>query len=266
VRFAKLVGRNDDIRSLDAILAYSDRPEKVGCRESWRGIARNCAETLRNTLRAATSFELCPSALEREQVVEVERQIEREAEIEHAPLVIEPPVIEVPQSTRVAKERQATLFVEAGDAKLPQVDLLDAAPGMPWTAEQQRALEEASATFGSIRVLPFTAREQLLRLARGELVWLVAEDILVPPHAFERLRTAATAGHRPPAAVSAFLDNHHHGDDPGESSIEVDSVGSECLMIFRPVAGDFFATQGRNERLLLDGGIRCRHSSTSSCR
>jgi len=61
---------------------------------------------------------------EREQVVEVERQVVEE----HEPIVIEAPVVEVPKSTRVAKERQQTLFVEPGDAKLPQVDLLDAAP------------------------------------------------------------------------------------------------------------------------------------------
>ncbi|MEO3692915.1 DNA translocase FtsK [Roseateles paludis] len=94
------------------------------------------------------------AALEREQVVEVERQIEREAEIEHAPLVIEPPVIEVPQSTRVAKERQATLFVEAGDAKLPQVDLLDAAPGRQETVTPEslemtsRLIEKKLRDFG----------------------------------------------------------------------------------------------------------------------
>ena len=62
---------------------------------------------------------------EREQVVEVERQ-----EVEdHLPLVIEPTLLEVPKSERVAKERQKPLFVELADTKLPQVDLLDAAPG-----------------------------------------------------------------------------------------------------------------------------------------
>ncbi len=61
---------------------------------------------------------------EREQVVEVERQVVEE----HVPIVIEAPVVEVPQSTRVAKERQTTLFSELADTKLPQVDLLDAAP------------------------------------------------------------------------------------------------------------------------------------------
>jgi S-DNA-T family DNA segregation ATPase FtsK/SpoIIIE len=61
---------------------------------------------------------------ERAQVVEVERQVV----VEHEPIVIETPVVEVPKSTRVAKERQQTLFTDASDAKLPQVDLLDAAP------------------------------------------------------------------------------------------------------------------------------------------
>jgi DNA segregation ATPase FtsK/SpoIIIE, S-DNA-T family len=43
------------------------------------------------------------------------------------PLHIEPAVVEVPISQRVAKERQAPLFSELADTKLPQVDLLDAA-------------------------------------------------------------------------------------------------------------------------------------------
>ena len=61
--------------------------------------------------------------VEREQVVEVERQ-----EVEHLPLVIEPTLLEVPKSERVAKERQQPLFKELADTKLPQVDLLDAPP------------------------------------------------------------------------------------------------------------------------------------------
>ncbi|HSW27817.1 MAG TPA: DNA translocase FtsK 4TM domain-containing protein, partial [Burkholderiaceae bacterium] len=48
---------------------------------------------------------------------------------DHVPIVIEKPVAEVPKSERVAKERQQPLFNELHDAKLPQVDLLDAAPG-----------------------------------------------------------------------------------------------------------------------------------------
>ncbi len=62
---------------------------------------------------------------EREAVVEVERQVLVE---EHVPILIEPAVVEVPKSTRVAKERQQTLFIDPADTKLPQVDLLDAPP------------------------------------------------------------------------------------------------------------------------------------------
>src|SRR5574340_740717 len=61
---------------------------------------------------------------EREQVVE--QQLAQEDD--HVPLVIEPPVAEVPASTRVARERQKPLFAELPDSRLPQVDLLDAAP------------------------------------------------------------------------------------------------------------------------------------------
>ncbi|MBT9459727.1 MAG: DNA translocase FtsK 4TM domain-containing protein [Burkholderiaceae bacterium] len=62
---------------------------------------------------------------ERELVVEVERHVVEE----HVPIVIETPVVVAPPSERVAKERQKPLFTELADTKLPQVDLLDAAPG-----------------------------------------------------------------------------------------------------------------------------------------
>jgi DNA segregation ATPase FtsK/SpoIIIE, S-DNA-T family len=61
---------------------------------------------------------------ERAQVVEEDRV---EAQ-EHPPIVIEPTLVDVPASARVAKERQKPLFVELADTRLPQVDLLDAAP------------------------------------------------------------------------------------------------------------------------------------------
>jgi len=62
---------------------------------------------------------------ERELVVEVEHQLHED----HLPIVIEAPVVEVPKSARVVKERQKPLFTELADTKLPQVDLLDASPG-----------------------------------------------------------------------------------------------------------------------------------------
>ena len=62
---------------------------------------------------------------EREQVIEVERH----AAEDQLPIVIDKPLGELPKSERVAKERQKPLFSELADTKLPQVDLLDAAPG-----------------------------------------------------------------------------------------------------------------------------------------
>ncbi len=78
------------------------------------------------------------AARQREEVVNVERaEIE---ELHPAPLImparaaqipVEPTLVDVlvdvPQSARVAKERQKPLFSEMPDSKLPQVDLLDGA-------------------------------------------------------------------------------------------------------------------------------------------
>ena len=66
------------------------------------------------------------AAREREEVV-LEERIEIR---EHHPQpvhIIEPPVVEIRKSERVAKERQKPLFTEMPDSHLPQVDLLDGA-------------------------------------------------------------------------------------------------------------------------------------------
>jgi len=77
---------------------------------------------------------------ERDLVVEVERKVA----VEHAPIVIEPTIVTVPKSERVAKERQKPLFTELGDTKLPQVDLLDAAPLKLETTVTPESLEMTS--------------------------------------------------------------------------------------------------------------------------
>ncbi|MFT3956508.1 MAG: DNA translocase FtsK 4TM domain-containing protein [Piscinibacter sp.] len=77
---------------------------------------------------------------EREEVVEVEHQLHEE----HLPIVIEEAVAELPKSARVAKERQKPLFVELADTKLPQVDLLDAAPGSRQESVTPETLEMTS--------------------------------------------------------------------------------------------------------------------------
>ena len=93
---------------------------------------------------------------EREHVVEFEHQLHED----HVPIVIEAPMIEVPKSERVVKERQKPLFTELADTKLPQVDLLDAAPGRvesvtPETLEMtSRLIEKKLKDFGvEVRVV-----------------------------------------------------------------------------------------------------------------
>jgi S-DNA-T family DNA segregation ATPase FtsK/SpoIIIE len=77
---------------------------------------------------------------EREKVVQIERvDIE-----EHLPVIIEKPIIELPKSDRVAKERQKPLFAELSDTKLPQVDLLDAPPGRVESPVTNESLEMTS--------------------------------------------------------------------------------------------------------------------------
>ena len=65
------------------------------------------------------------AAREREETVHTER-VEIE-ELHPTPVLIEPVLVEVPKSERVAKERQKPLFTDMPDSKLPQVDLLDGA-------------------------------------------------------------------------------------------------------------------------------------------
>ncbi|TNF53879.1 MAG: DNA translocase FtsK, partial [Burkholderiales bacterium] len=98
------------------------------------------------------------AAREREEVVKVERV---EIEEHHpVPVLIEPAVNEVPRSERVAKERQKPLFAEMPDSKLPQVDLLDSAPGHQAGVDSQtlemtsRLIEKKLKDFGvEVRVV-----------------------------------------------------------------------------------------------------------------
>ncbi|QHE85001.1 DNA translocase FtsK [Hydrogenophaga sp. BPS33] len=98
------------------------------------------------------------AAREREEVVKVERvEIEEHHPI---PVVIEPTLVEVPKSERVAKERQKPLFTELPDSKLPQVDLLDSAPAHQAGVDSQtlemtsRLIEKKLKDFGvEVRVV-----------------------------------------------------------------------------------------------------------------
>lgn len=98
------------------------------------------------------------AAREREEVVVVQRE---EIEEQHpAPLMIEPVMLAVPKSDRVAKERQKPLFTEMPDSKLPQVDLLDGALARQETVSPEtlemtsRMIEKRLKDFGvEVRVI-----------------------------------------------------------------------------------------------------------------
>ncbi len=98
------------------------------------------------------------AAREREEIVLEERH---EIEEHHpTPVLIEPVIAEVPKSERVAKERQKPLFNELKDSNLPQVDLLDAAPGRQETVSAEtlemtsRLIEKKLKDFGvEVRVV-----------------------------------------------------------------------------------------------------------------
>ena len=98
------------------------------------------------------------AAREREEVVHHEREVSEE---QHpAPVLIEPAVVQVPRSERVAKEKQKPLFTELPDSRLPQVDLLDGAPARqdsvaPETLEMtSRLIEKKLKDFGvEVRVV-----------------------------------------------------------------------------------------------------------------
>ncbi len=99
------------------------------------------------------------AARAREQVVSGERT---DSEAHHpVPVqIIEPVLVDVPQSARVVKERQKPLFTDMPDSRLPQVDLLDAAQQQresvaPETLEMtSRMIEKKLKDFGvEVRVV-----------------------------------------------------------------------------------------------------------------
>jgi S-DNA-T family DNA segregation ATPase FtsK/SpoIIIE len=90
------------------------------------------------------------AAVAREEVVEETR----ERFEERAPLHIEPPVVDVPKSERVRKEKQQPLFVDLPDSPLPPLELLDEADAVvetmsPETLEYtSRLIEKKLLDFG----------------------------------------------------------------------------------------------------------------------
>src|SRR3954466_8523789 len=93
---------------------------------------------------------------EREFVVETEKRREED----HAPLRIEPPIVEIKKSERVQKEKQAPLFENLPDTPLPPLKLLDEAEDdgervTPETIEfTSRLIEKKLSDFGvAVKVL-----------------------------------------------------------------------------------------------------------------
>ncbi|RZL11075.1 MAG: DNA translocase FtsK [Rubrivivax sp.] len=97
------------------------------------------------------------ATIEREREAE---EVRHEAPVAPIPLVIETPVVEVPKSDRMVKEKQKPLFTELSDTKLPQIDLLDAAAGRMETVTAEslemtsRMIEKKLKDFGvEVRVV-----------------------------------------------------------------------------------------------------------------
>lgn len=100
------------------------------------------------------------AAQEREEVIRQKREQERQRP--GAPVVIEPVLMEVPQSDRVIQERQKPLFTELRASGLPEVALLDSAPQLHDEVSAEtlemtsRLIEKKLSDFG-IEVLVTTA-------------------------------------------------------------------------------------------------------------
>jgi S-DNA-T family DNA segregation ATPase FtsK/SpoIIIE len=136
----------------------------LALRFSWLRVAEGIGAWI-DTLRAsrAQRTERAEDARVGERALrerEVLNEVEHRLHEDHLPIVIEAPVVEVPKSERVVKERQKPLFVELADTKLPQVDLLDTAPARtesvsPETLEMtSRLIEKKLKDFGvEVRVV-----------------------------------------------------------------------------------------------------------------
>ena len=84
-------------------------------------------ESLRERRELAQDIELGQQAVREREEVLAESRDEVEVHLHASPVLVEPVLIDLPPSARVAKERQKPLFSEMPDSKLPQVALLDEA-------------------------------------------------------------------------------------------------------------------------------------------
>ena len=120
----------------------------LALRFSWLGAAERVGAAIESirSRRVSRREEALDARLGEEatKAREVSAEVELELAEQHLPIVIEPTLQTVPASTRVVKERQKPLFTELADTKLPQVDLLDAAPARVEVAVTPETLEMTS--------------------------------------------------------------------------------------------------------------------------
>ncbi|MBX6315108.1 MAG: glycosyltransferase family 2 protein [Isosphaeraceae bacterium] len=89
----------------------------------------------------------------------------------------------------------------------------------------------------------------------AEVLWFLEDDILVPPHAYDRLLRLLLDGEQPRAAVAGLYRSRHepryvlsrvegsavrHAEHPPAEAGPWDLTGTGCLMIFRPLAKAVF--------------------------
>jgi DNA segregation ATPase FtsK/SpoIIIE, S-DNA-T family len=135
--------------------AWALRFSWVAWAEGLGGMILNWIEKRREKKELAQDLAFgTQAAKEREETVIVERAESEELHV--APVFVPPapapriePVltdsfVDLPTSTRVAKERQKGLFAELPDSKLPQVDLLDGAPTVQQITVSPETLEMTS--------------------------------------------------------------------------------------------------------------------------
>ncbi|MES2633216.1 MAG: DNA translocase FtsK 4TM domain-containing protein [Pseudomonadota bacterium] len=135
-------------------------------RFSWSQVAEQLGarvyafiESRREKREVAQDVALGQQAARQREEVLIEERIEIE-EHHPTPVLIEPVILELPKSERVAKERQKPLFTELPDSKLPQVDLLDGPTGRQETVSNEtlemtsRLIEKKLKDFGvEVRVV-----------------------------------------------------------------------------------------------------------------
>lgn len=103
------------------------------------------------------------------------------------------------------------------------------------------------------------AYNEIRRRSSGELLWLVEDDVLVPPHACEYLVRAATSNTRAwqiPHAVSGWYRSRHlgrdhylagwrrngnweHATEPSGEPVQVDFSGTGCMLLWKDRTPEF---------------------------